>query len=73
MNREGRAAMTMKTYCGNLLWQSSLTLLAPGTCAGNYGTIFASSEAVATKQTKGEGESRTCGIMYLIRFALFNE
>ena len=22
--------MTMKTYCGNLLWQSGLTLLAPG-------------------------------------------
>ena len=21
--------MTMKTYCGNLLWQSGLTLLAP--------------------------------------------
>ena len=27
-NRKGRAAMTRKTYCGNLLWQSSLTLLA---------------------------------------------
>ena len=26
-NRKGRAAMTRKTYCGNLLWQSSL--LAP--------------------------------------------
>ena len=26
-NRKGRAAMTRKTYCGNLLWQSSLTLL----------------------------------------------
>ena len=23
--------MTRKTYCGNLLWQSCLTLLAPGT------------------------------------------
>ena len=28
-NRKGRAAMTRKTYCGNLLWQSSLTLLVP--------------------------------------------
>ena len=28
VNRECRAAMTRKTYCGNLLWQSSLTLLA---------------------------------------------
>ena len=28
MNRECRAAMTRKTYCGNLLWQSSVTLLA---------------------------------------------
>ncbi len=28
-NRKGRAAMTRKTYCGNLLWQSGLTLLAP--------------------------------------------
>ena len=28
-NRNGRAAMTRKTYCGNLLWQSGLTLLAP--------------------------------------------
>jgi len=28
MNREGRAATTRNTYCGNLLWQSSLTLLA---------------------------------------------
>ncbi len=28
-NRKGRAAMTSKTYCGNLLWQSGLTLLAP--------------------------------------------
>ena len=27
-NRKGRAAMTRKTYCGNLLWQSGLTLLA---------------------------------------------
>ena len=27
-NRKGRAAMTGKTYCGNLLWQSGLTLLA---------------------------------------------
>ena len=26
-NRKGRAAV--KTYCGNLLWQSSLSLLAP--------------------------------------------
>ncbi len=26
-NRKGRAAMTRKTYCGNLLWQSILTLL----------------------------------------------
>ncbi len=26
-NRKGCAAMTRKTYCGNLLWQSSLTLL----------------------------------------------
>ena len=25
-NRKGRAAMTWKTYCGNLLWQSGLTL-----------------------------------------------
>ena len=23
--------MTRKTYCGNLLWQSGLTLLVPGT------------------------------------------
>ena len=29
-NRKGRAAMTRKTYCGNLLWQSGLTLLALG-------------------------------------------
>ena len=29
MDREGRAATTGNTYCGNLLWQSSLTLLAP--------------------------------------------
>ena len=28
-NRKGSAAMTRKTYCGNLLWQSSLTLLVP--------------------------------------------
>ena len=28
-NRKGRAAMTWKTYCGNLLWQSGLTLLVP--------------------------------------------
>ena len=28
-NRKGRAAMTRKTYCGNLLWQSSLILLVP--------------------------------------------
>ena len=28
-NRKGCAAMTRKTYCGNLLWQSGLTLLAP--------------------------------------------
>ena len=28
MDREGRAATTRNTYCGNLLWQSSLTLLA---------------------------------------------
>jgi hypothetical protein len=27
-NRKGCAAMTRKTYCGNLLWQSGLTLLA---------------------------------------------
>ncbi len=27
-NRKCRAAMTRKNYCGNLLWQSSLTLLA---------------------------------------------
>ena len=26
--RKGRAAMTRKTYCGNLLWQSGPTLLA---------------------------------------------
>ena len=26
-NRKGLAAMTGKSYCGNLLWQSSLTLL----------------------------------------------
>ena len=26
-NRKGYAAMTRKTYCGNLLWQSGLTLL----------------------------------------------
>ena len=29
MNREGRAATTGNTYCGNLLWQSSQTLLVP--------------------------------------------
>ena len=29
MDREGRAATTGNTYCGNLLWQSGLTLLAP--------------------------------------------
>jgi len=28
--RKGCAAMTRKTYCGNLLWQSGLTLLALG-------------------------------------------
>jgi len=28
MDREGRAATTGNTYCGNLLWQSGLTLLA---------------------------------------------
>ena len=27
-NRKGRVAMTRKTYCDNLLWQSALTLLA---------------------------------------------
>ena len=27
-DRKGCAAMTRKTYCGNLLWQSGLTLLA---------------------------------------------
>jgi hypothetical protein len=32
-NRKGRAAMTRKTYCGNLLWQSSLTLLVPSRIA----------------------------------------
>ena len=29
-NRNGRAAMTSKTYCGNLLWQSCMTLLRRG-------------------------------------------
>jgi hypothetical protein len=28
-NRKGCAAMTRRTYCGNLLWQSGLTVLAP--------------------------------------------
>ena len=28
-DRKGRAAMTRKSYCGNLLWQSSLTLMVP--------------------------------------------
>ena len=28
-NRKGRAAMTRDDYCGNLLWQSGLTLFAP--------------------------------------------
>ena len=32
-NRKGCAAMTRKTYCGNLLWQSGLTLLAPDNAA----------------------------------------
>ena len=27
-NRKGRAAVTRKPYCGNLLWQSGLALLA---------------------------------------------
>ena len=41
-NRKGRAAMTRKTYCGNLLWQSGLTLLVPvwansGPCWFPYG------------------------------------
>ena len=26
--------MTRKTYCGNLLWQSGLTLLVPKTISG---------------------------------------
>ena len=34
MDREGRAATTRNTYCGNLLWQSSLTLLALNSNAG---------------------------------------
>ena len=42
-NRKGRAAMTRKTYCGNLLWQSGLTLLSrddgspkcPAECIGH--------------------------------------
>ena len=33
MDREGCAATTGNTYCGNLLWQSGLTLLAPKTLA----------------------------------------
>ena len=32
-NRKGRAAMTRKTYCGNLLWQSGLTLLVSKWCS----------------------------------------
>ena len=31
--------MTRKTYCGNLLWQSGLTLLAPGCMSTDYGDI----------------------------------
>ena len=35
--------MTRKTYCGNLLWQSGLTLLAPGlSFPGSYGYYWSS-------------------------------
>ena len=37
-NRECRAAMTRKTYCGNLLWQSGLTLLVLLVLRGFDGT-----------------------------------
>ena len=38
MDREGCAATTGNTYCGNLLWQSGLTLLAYGVrVSGNVG------------------------------------
>ena len=40
-NRKGRAAMTRKTYCGNLLWQSSLTILCPTPWPGASGTARA--------------------------------
>ena len=37
-NRKGRAAV--KTYCGNLLWQSSLSLLAPRALLNRMGVEF---------------------------------
>ena len=33
--------MTRKTYCGNLLWQSGLTLLAPGGGEESYSSKIA--------------------------------
>ena len=35
-NRKGRAAMTRDDYCGNLLWQSGLTLFAPDVVKKKY-------------------------------------
>ena len=37
-NRNGLAAMTGNTYCGNLLWQLGLTLFAPQTAAAVLAT-----------------------------------
>ena len=55
MNRECRAVMTRKTYCGNLLWQSSLTLLAP---------IWDPSEPVATRPLWMQRVSGTYNFFY---------
>ena len=55
VNRECRAVMTRKTYCGNLLWQSSLTLLAP---------IWDPSEPVATRPLWMQRVSGTYNFFY---------
>ena len=46
-NRKGCADMTRKTYCGNLLWQSGLTLLVSGVTIGEGAIVGAG--AVVTK------------------------
>jgi len=46
-NRKSYAAMTRKTYCGNLLWQSSLTLLVP---VGFWSTINGGGESLKKEE-----------------------